>query len=135
MLAIKFKQQFCCKAKMLTPEQAQTLVGHAVGGVCPFAINNGVEVFLDVSLKRFEFVYPACGSANSAIKIPIEKIARRVAAFSLPKITVRSFPFFTCFAISIILLLSAVLFPPACYNLLPDTGSVPEWLSLRPILR
>ena len=59
---------------MLTPEQAQTLVGHAVGGVCPFAVNPGVAVYLDVSLRRFETVFPACGSANSAIELTIPEL-------------------------------------------------------------
>lgn len=65
----KFKAQFHTKAKMLTPEQAVELVGHAVGGVCPFAVNAGVEIFLDASLKRFQTVFPACGSSNSAIEL------------------------------------------------------------------
>lgn len=69
----KYKGEFATKAKMLTPAEAESLVGHAVGGVCPFAVNEGVEVYLDVSLKRFETVYPACGSANSAIELtPLE---------------------------------------------------------------
>ena len=70
----KYKAQFGTKAKMLTPEQAEMLVGHAVGGVCPFAVNEGVEVYLDVSLKRFETVFPACGSANSAIELTLAEL-------------------------------------------------------------
>ena len=70
----KFKEQFGLKAKMLTPEQAVELVGHAVGGVCPFAVNEGVEVWLDESLRRFETVFPACGSANSAIELTIPEL-------------------------------------------------------------
>lgn len=70
----KYKAQFGTKAKMLTPEEAETLVGHAVGGVCPFAVNEGVNVYLDESLKRFETVYPACGSANSAIELTIPEL-------------------------------------------------------------
>lgn len=70
----KYKTQFHTKAKMLSPEEAETLVGHAVGGVCPFAINEGVAVYLDVSLKRFETVFPACGSANSAIELTIPEL-------------------------------------------------------------
>ena len=62
----KYKEQFGVKAKMLTPEEAESLVGHAVGGVCPFGINEGVKVYLDESLKRFSTVFPACGSSNSA---------------------------------------------------------------------
>lgn len=70
----KYKAQFGTKAKMLTPEEVETLVGHAVGGVCPFAVNEGVEVYLDVSLKRFETVFPACGSSNSAIELTIAEL-------------------------------------------------------------
>lgn len=75
----KFKAQFGLKAKMLTPEQAVELVGHAVGGVCPFAVNEGVEVWLDESLKRFETVFPACGSSNSAIELTIPEVERYAA--------------------------------------------------------
>ena len=61
---------------MLTPEEVEALVGHLVGGVCPFAVNEGVEVYLDESLKRFETVFPACGSSNSAIELTIEELER-----------------------------------------------------------
>lgn len=64
----KYKAQFGTKAKMLSYDEAETLIGHAIGGVCPFAVNNGVETYLDVSLKRFDTVFPACGSSNSAIE-------------------------------------------------------------------
>lgn len=70
----KYKAQFGAKAKMLSPEEAETLVGHAVGGVCPFAVNEGVEIYLDVSLKRFDTVFPACGSSNSAIELTIAEL-------------------------------------------------------------
>ena len=70
----KFKAQFHTKAKMLSPEQCENMVGHAVGGVCPFGINDDVKVYLDESLKRFETVYPACGSSNSAIELTPEKL-------------------------------------------------------------
>ncbi len=70
----KYKAAFSAKAKMLSPEQALQLVGHAVGGVCPFAINDGVTVYLDESLKRFRTVFPACGSANSAIELTIPEL-------------------------------------------------------------
>ena len=70
----KYKGQFGTKAKMLSPEEVTDLVGHAVGGVCPFAVKEGVEVYLDVSLKRFETVFPACGSANSAIELTIPEL-------------------------------------------------------------
>lgn len=70
----KYKAKFGKKAKMLSPDEAETLVGHAVGGVCPFAINEGVTVYLDVSLKRFDTVFPACGSSNSAIELTISEL-------------------------------------------------------------
>ena len=72
----RYKAQFGTKAKMLSPEEAETLVGHAVGGVCPFAVNEGVDVYLDVSLKRFETVFPACGSSNSAIELSIPELEK-----------------------------------------------------------
>lgn len=72
----KYKAFFLTKAKMLTPEQVTELIGHAVGGVCPFAVNEGVDVFLDESLKRFETVFPACGSANSAIELTIPELEK-----------------------------------------------------------
>lgn len=72
----KYKAQFSTKAKMLTPEEAESLIGHAVGGVCPFAVNDGVQVYLDKSLKRFETVFPACGSSNSAIQLTIEELEK-----------------------------------------------------------
>ena len=65
----KFKGFFHTKAKMLSPDQVVELVGHAVGGVCPFAIKEGVQVYLDISLQRFGTVFPAAGSANSAIEL------------------------------------------------------------------
>ena len=70
----KYKAQFGCKAKMLSPEETETLVGHAVGGVCPFGVNENVTVYLDESLKRFSTVFPACGSANSAIELSIAEL-------------------------------------------------------------
>ena len=70
----KYKAQFGTKAKMLSLEDAETLVGHAVGGVCPFAVNEGVDVYLDISLKRFDTVFPACGSSNSAIELTISEL-------------------------------------------------------------
>ncbi|NBI89678.1 YbaK/EbsC family protein [Lachnospiraceae bacterium] len=72
----KYKAQFRTKAKMLSKEEAETLIGHAVGGVCPFAVNEGVDVYLDVSLKRFETVFPACGSSNSAIELTIPELEK-----------------------------------------------------------
>lgn len=70
----RYKARFGTKAKMLTPEQAVEMLGHAVGGVCPFALNEGVTVYLDESLKRFETVFPACGSSNSAIELTIPEL-------------------------------------------------------------
>ena len=70
----KFKARFGMKAKMLTPEDAVRLIGHAVGGVCPFAVNEGVKVYLDESLKRFDVVYPAAGSSNSGIGLTIPEL-------------------------------------------------------------
>ena len=72
----KYKAKFSTKAKMLTPEQAEELIGHAVGGVCPFAVNDGVTVYLDISMKRFETMFPACGSSNSAIELTIEELEK-----------------------------------------------------------
>ncbi len=71
-----YKAKFGTKAKMLTPEEAIALIGHAVGGVCPFAVNDGVTVYLDESLKRFETVFPACGSSNSAIEMTPEELEK-----------------------------------------------------------
>lgn len=70
----KYKARFGVKAKMLSHEDAASRIGHAVGGVCPFAVNEGVEVYLDVSLKRFEMVFPAAGSSNSAIPLTIPEL-------------------------------------------------------------
>lgn len=72
----KYKAQFGTKAKMLTPDEAEAMVGHAVGGVCPFGIQEGVVVYLDVSLKRFDTVFPACGSSNSAIELTIGELEK-----------------------------------------------------------
>ena len=72
----KFKEFFGSKAKMLSPAEAEARTGHAVGGVCPFAVNEGVEVYLDLSLRRFATVFPACGSANSAIELSCEELER-----------------------------------------------------------
>ncbi|MCL2568419.1 MAG: YbaK/EbsC family protein [Oscillospiraceae bacterium] len=65
----KFRHYFQMKAKMLTPEEVLALTGHAVGGVCPFGINPHIPIYLDISLQRFQTVFPACGSGNSAIEI------------------------------------------------------------------
>ena len=70
----RFKQQFGFKAKMLDVETVATLTGHPVGGVCPFALTSALPVFLDVSLKRFTTIFPACGSANSAIELTCDEL-------------------------------------------------------------
>lgn len=72
----KYKQKFSCKAKMIPADMLESVIGHAMGGVCPFAINDGITVYLDESLKRFDYVYPACGSANSAIKLTIPELEK-----------------------------------------------------------
>ena len=72
----KYKAAFGGKAKMLTAEEAVERVGHAVGGVCPFAVNDGVEVYLDASLRRFDTVYPAAGSSNSAIELTCGELSQ-----------------------------------------------------------
>ena len=72
----KYKEYFHTKAKMLSPEEVAELVGHAVGGVCPFGVKEGAKVYLDESLKRFDIVYPACGSSNSAVKLSIPDLEK-----------------------------------------------------------
>ena len=72
----KYKAKFGAKAKMLKFDEVEPLIGHGVGGVCPFGINDGVEVFLDSSLRRFSSVYPACGSSNSAVKMTIAELEK-----------------------------------------------------------
>ena len=67
----KYKSLFQTKAKMIPADEVESLIGHAIGGVCPFAVNPGIPVYLDVSLKRFQTVFPACGSPNSAIELNI----------------------------------------------------------------
>lgn len=65
----KFKDQFHTKARMLSADEAEALIGHAVGGVCPFGVNAGCDVYMDASLRRFEVVYPAAGTAASAVRL------------------------------------------------------------------
>lgn len=72
----KYKAQFHTKAKMLTREEVTELIGHAVGGVCPFAVKEGIKIYLDESLRRFETVYPAAGSSNSAIPMTMEDLEK-----------------------------------------------------------
>ena len=72
----KYKAQFMTKAKMLSADQVESLVGHMIGGVCPFAVKPGVEVYLDISLKRFQTVFAACGSPNSVVELSIDELER-----------------------------------------------------------
>lgn len=72
----KYKKEFSAKAKMLKFEDTERLTGHMAGGVCPFALKEGVEVYLDESLKRFETVFPACGSSNSAVEMTIPELEK-----------------------------------------------------------
>ena len=72
----KYKGFFGTKAKMLTPDEVESMIGHRIGGVCPFGIKDGVKVYLDVSMKRFEYIYPAAGSSNSAIKLTMEDLEK-----------------------------------------------------------
>lgn len=76
----KFKAFFGVKAKMLSHDEAESVIGHAVGGVCPFAVNEGVEVYLDESLRRFETVFPACGSSNSAIELTMDELEKHACS-------------------------------------------------------
>ncbi|MFP3888254.1 YbaK/EbsC family protein [Priestia filamentosa] len=70
----KYREEFGTKAKMLSANEVEPLTGHRIGGVCPFAVNEGVSVYLDQSLQRFQTVFPACGSGNSAIELTIEQL-------------------------------------------------------------
>jgi len=72
----KFKALFNTKAKMLKPDEVMDFVGHPVGGVCPFAVKDNVKVYLDISLKRFNTVFPACGSSNSAIELTLDELEK-----------------------------------------------------------
>lgn len=78
----RYKAQFHTKAKMMSHEDCHSVIGHDVGGVCPFALPSGVRVYLDESLRRFETVYPAVGSANSAIELTIPELERCAANFA-----------------------------------------------------
>ena len=72
----KFKQRFGVKAKMLSADKVEPLIGHGIGGVCPFGVNEGIEVYLDESLKRFETVYPAAGTSASAVHLSLDELQR-----------------------------------------------------------
>ena len=78
----KYKARFGCKARMLAFEEVESEIGHAVGGVCPFGVNEGVTVFLDESLRRFETVFPACGSSNSAIELTLAELEKYSGALA-----------------------------------------------------
>lgn len=78
----RFKAQFHAKAKMLSADEVTQRIGHSVGGVCPFAVRDDVRAFLDVSLKRFDTVFPACGSANSAIELSCEALQAAAQNFA-----------------------------------------------------
>ena len=72
----KYKEFFHTKAKMLSYDTVEARIGHGVGGVCPFGVNEGVRVYLDVSLRRFDTVYPAAGTASSAVRLTVEELER-----------------------------------------------------------
>lgn len=77
----KFKQHFGTKPKMLAADEVEPLIGHAIGGVCPFGINDGVKVYLDISLKRFASFFPAAGSHNSCIELTCEELEKTSKGF------------------------------------------------------
>lgn len=72
----KYKEAFSCKAKMLEKDEVEVMIGHSIGGVCPFVINESIKVYLDESIRKYESVYPACGSSNSAIELTIEELEK-----------------------------------------------------------
>jgi prolyl-tRNA editing enzyme YbaK/EbsC (Cys-tRNA(Pro) deacylase) len=72
----KYKDEFKVKAKMISFDDVETLIGHKAGGVCPFGINDNVRVYLDLSLKKYEYVYPACGTSNTAVKLLINELEK-----------------------------------------------------------
>lgn len=72
----KYKAEFSTKAKMIAFDDVEKIIGHGVGGVCPFGVNDGVNIYLDTSLKKYDVVYPACGSSNSAIKITVDELEK-----------------------------------------------------------
>ena len=74
----KFRDRFNCRPHMIPVDEVENLVGHAVGGVCPFAVNEGVPIYIDESLKRFDYVYPAAGSSNSIAKFQLDELPRYI---------------------------------------------------------
>ena len=83
----KFKQRFGMKAKMLGADKVEPLIGHGVGGVCPFGVNEGVDVYLDESMKRFETVYPAAGTPSSAVHLSLSELERASEALGWVDVT------------------------------------------------
>ena len=83
----KFKQRFGVKAKMLSAEKVEPLIGHGVGGVCPFGVNEDVEIYLDESMKRFETVYPAAGTSASAVHLSLDELERASEALGWVSVT------------------------------------------------
>ena len=74
----KFKAQFKCRPSMIPVAEVENYIGHAVGGTCPFAVNDGVKIFLDESLKRFDFVYPAAGNDKSVVKLQLDELEKYI---------------------------------------------------------
>ena len=74
----KFRAKFNCRPHMIPIDEVENLIGRAVGGVCPFAVNDGVPIYLDESLKRFEYIYPAAGSSNSVVKLTLDELPRYI---------------------------------------------------------
>ena len=83
----KFKQRFGVKAKMLSADKVEPLIGHGIGGVCPFGVTEGIEVYLDESMKRFETVYPAAGTAASAVHLSLKELERASEALGWVDVT------------------------------------------------
>lgn len=83
----KYKHRFGAKAKMIPADQVEERIGHAIGGVCPFAIKEGIPVYLDESLRRFDTVFPACGSSNSAIELSLDELERYAGASAWVDVT------------------------------------------------
>ena len=83
----KFKQRFSMKARMLSADRVEPLIGHGVGGVCPFGVNAGVPVYLDESLRRFDVVYPAAGTSASAVRLTIDELERASEAVGWVDVT------------------------------------------------
>ena len=86
----KFKARFGRKAKMLSPERVEPLVGHGIGGVCPFGVNPEVEIYLDESVRGLEPVYPACGTPASAVRLTVDELVRASGALGWVDVTKKS---------------------------------------------